>query len=105
MEAFATNDRIFISAMTVTEALVVAGRRGLGAEMSALLDCIDLEIATVSSTAARQAADACAQWGKGVHPARLNFGDRFAYEVAKTRGCPLHYVGTDFARTDVTSVL
>lgn len=105
VEAFATNDRIFISAVTVTDVLNVAGRRDLGAEMSALLDCIDLEIVTVSPTTARQAADAYPQWGKGVHPARLNFGDCFAHEVAKTRDCPLLYVGTDFAQTDVTSVL
>ncbi len=104
-EAFATNDRIVISALTVTEALIVAGRRGLGAEMSALLDGLDLEIASVLPATARQVADAYARWGKGVHPAGLNFGDCFAYEVAKTRGCPLLYVGADFARTDVASVL
>ena len=104
-EAFATNDRIVISALTMTEALIVAGRRGLGAEMSALLDGLDLEIASVLPATARQVADAYARWGKGVHPAGLNFGDCFAYEVAKTRGCPLLYVGADFARTDVASVL
>ena len=104
-EAFATNDRIVISAVTVTEALIVSERRGLGAEMSSLLDGLDLEIASVSSATARQVADTYAQWGKGVHPAGLNFGDCFAYEVAKSRDCPLLYVGTDFARTDVASVL
>ena len=104
-EAFATNDRIVISAVTVTEALIVSERRGLGAEMRSLLDGLDLEVASVSPATARQVADTYAQWGKGVHPAGLNFGDCFAYEVAKTRDCPLLYVGTDFARTDVASVL
>ena len=104
-EAFATNDRIVISAATMAEALIVAGRRGLGAEMNALLDGLDLEIAGVSLTMARRVADACARWGKGVHPAGLNLGDCFAYEVARIRNCPLLYVGTDFARTDVASVL
>ena len=104
-EAFATNDRIVISAVTVTEALIVSERRGLGAEMSSLLDGLDLEVASVSPATARQVADAYAQWDKGVHPAGLNFGDCFAYEVAKTRDCPLLYVGTDFARTDVATVL
>ena len=33
--------------------------------------------------------------------AALNFGDCFAYEVAKERGCPLLYVGDDFAKTDI----
>ena len=104
-EAFATNDRIVISATTVAEALIVAERRGLGAEMAGLVDGLDLEIANVSLAMARRVADTYARWGKGVHPAGLNFGDCFAYEVARTRDCPLLYVGTDFARTDVASVL
>jgi ribonuclease VapC len=37
--------------------------------------------------------------------AALNFGDCFAYEVAKYYDCPLLYVGDDFARTDIASVL
>ena len=104
-DAFATNDRIVISAVTAAEALIVAGRRGLGTEMSALLDGLDLEIASVSATTAEQVADAYARWGRGVHPAGLNFGDCFAYDVAKTRDCSLLYVGADFAGTDVASVL
>ena len=104
-EAFATNDRIVISAETVTDALIVSGRRGLGTEMNAFLDGLDLEIASVSLVTEGQVADAYAQWGKGVHPARLNFGDCFAYEVAETQGCFLLDVGTDFARTDVARVL
>ena len=91
--------------MTVTEALIVSERRGFGAEMRTLLDGLDLEVASVSLATARQVADTYAQWGKSVHPAGLNFGDCFAYEVAKSRDCPLLYVGTDFARTDVASVL
>ena len=104
-EAFATTDRIVVSAATVAEALVVAERRGLGAEMTGLIDGLDIEIASVSPAMARRVADAYARWGKGVHPAGLNFGDCFAYEIAKTRDCPLLYVGADFARTDVASVL
>lgn len=102
-EALATDDRIVVSAATVAEALIVAERRGLGAEMAALLDGFDLEVASVSPATARRVADAYARWGKGVHPAGLNFGDCFACEVAKARDCPLLHVGADFARTDVAS--
>ena len=105
VEAFATNERIVISAATVAEALIVAERRGLGAEMTGLIDGLELEIASVSPAVARRVADTYARWGKGAHPAGLNFGDCFAYEVAKTRDCPLLYVGADFTRTDVTGVL
>ena len=44
-------------------------------------------------------------WGKGVHPAGLNFGDCFAYATAKEFGCPLLYIGNDFPRTDVVSAI
>ena len=43
--------------------------------------------------------------GRGMHPSALNFGDCFAYAVAKEQSCRLLYVGDDFAKTDVDSVL
>ena len=104
-QVLATNDRIVISAATVAEALIVAQRRNLGAEMARLIDGLGLEIASITLTAARRVADCYARWGKGVNPAGLNFGDCFAYEVARSHGCPLLFVGEDFARTDVVSVL
>lgn len=51
------------------------------------------------------AFDAFARFGKGIHPARLNFGDCMAYAVAQVAGCPLLYKGQDFARTDIASAL
>jgi ribonuclease VapC len=51
------------------------------------------------------AGDFNERWGRGVHPAALNFGDCFAYEVAKENGCRLLYVGEDFGKTDVERVL
>ena len=103
--AIAANSRLLISAATVAEALIVAERRGLGKEMAELVDGLDLEIVNVSPAVARRVADCYARWGKGIHPARLNFGDCFAYEVAKTHDCPLLHIGTDFARTDIARVL
>ena len=97
-EALATDDRIVISAVTVA-----AGRRGLGSEMARLIDGLALEVVSVSSAVAERVAGIHAQRGRGVHPAGLNLGDCFAYEVAKTRDCPLLYVGADFARTDIAS--
>ena len=73
--------------------------------MAALIDGLALDVETVTLVVARRVADIYARWGKGIDPAGLNFGDCFAYDVAKTRGCPLLYVGKDFARTDVGSVL
>ena len=54
---------------------------------------------------ARHVAKAYDEWGKGVHPAALNFGDCFAYAVAKEQRCPLLYVGDDFSKTDIVGVI
>ena len=102
--ALETADRLLISAGTVAEALIVAERRGVGEEMTALIDGLGFEIIAVTPAAARRVAAAYDKWGKGVHPAALNFGDCFAYEVAKENGCPLLYVGDDFAKTDLEGV-
>jgi ribonuclease VapC len=47
------------------------------------------------------AAEAYDRWGRGVHPAAWNYGDCFAYVLAKQRSCPLLFVGNDFSQTDV----
>jgi ribonuclease VapC len=105
VEAFADAPEIVITAATVTEALIVATRRGVGEAMSALFDRLPMTVAVVDEDAARRAADAHGQWGKGRHAARLNYGDCFAYEVAQRCGCPLLFVGDDFSRTDIQSAL
>ena len=46
-------------------------------------------------------ADAYDRWGKGVHPAGLNFGDCFAYACAEAYSTRLIYKGKDFAQTDL----
>lgn len=96
------NEGAMMSAATLAEALIVAERRGLRAEMADLVEGLNLEVVNVSAATARRVADTYAQWGKGVNPAGLNFGDCFAYDLAKTSDCPLLYVGLDFARTDIT---
>lgn len=96
---------VLISAGTMAEALIVAGRRNVGEEMAGLIDSLGFEVISVSAASARRVAQAYSLWGKGLHPAGLNFGDCFAYEVATDRGCRLLFVGDDFARTDVVSAL
>jgi ribonuclease VapC len=102
--ALEADDTLLISAGTVAEALIVAARRHVGDEMERLIDGLGLEIVNVTPAAARRVARAYDQWGKGLHPAALNFGDCFAYVVAKEHGCRLLYVGEDFRRTDVAAV-
>ena len=65
-----------------------------------------IELVPVDEAQARIARDAYRDFGKGSgHPAQLNFGDCFAYALAKTKGEPLLYKGNDFSHTDVAAAL
>jgi ribonuclease VapC len=96
---------VFISAGTLTEALIVAGRRGVAAEMALLVEGLGFEVVPVTTAVAMGVAEAYARWGRGPDPAGLNFGDCFAYQTAQSKECPLLYVGTDFSRMDLVSAL
>jgi ribonuclease VapC len=99
--ALEAEDEILISAGTVAEALIVSERRNVGEEVATLIDGLGFDIVEVTPAAARRIALAYARWGKGIHPASLNFGDCFAYDVAKEHTCSLLFVGDDFAKTDI----
>ena len=103
--ALEAEEKLLISSGTVAEVLIVAARRNVGEEMERLIEGLGFEIVSITPASARRIARAYESWGKGVHPAGLNFGDCFAYEVAKEHGCPLLFVGKDFALTDVAGVL
>ena len=63
-------------------------------------------IEPVTEIQARIARDAYRDFGRGSgHPAKLNFGDCFAYALAKTSGEPLLFKGNDFVHTDIASAL
>ncbi len=103
--ALAAEDNILISAGTVAEALIVSAQRNVGAEVTRIIDGLGFDVVAVTPAAARRIAQAYRRWGKGFNRAALNFGDCFAYEVAKEHACRLLYVGEDFSRTDVEGVL
>lgn len=96
---------VLISAGTLAELLIVSGTRNRLDEVDQLINGLGFDVVPVTSAAARRAANAHRKWGKGIHPASLNFGDCFAYELAKSRGCPLLFVGSDFGKTDVELAL
>lgn len=96
---------VLISAGTLAEAYIVAARRHVTIELARLVDGLGLEVVTVTAASAQRMNQAYERWGRGMHPASLNFGDCFAYELAKDRGCPLLYIGNDFSQTDIESVL
>jgi ribonuclease VapC len=94
-------DKILISAGTMAEALIVALRRNRADEMKKLIAGLGIETIGVTAATVQNVVQAYETWGKGVHSASLNFGDCFAYALAKERDCRLLYVGEDFARTDL----
>ncbi len=66
----------------------------------------DISVMPVTESQARIARDAYRDFGKGSgHPANLNFGDCFAYALAKESGEPLLFKGDDFPHTDIVAVL
>jgi ribonuclease VapC len=62
-----------------------------------------MEIAAFTESQARLAREAFKHYGKGRHPAKLNFGDCMSYALARETGEELLYKGTDFAQTDIIS--
>ena len=92
-----------ISAATVLEATIVLetrlGEAG-GREFDLWLHKVGAEVVAVDAEQMDAARRAWRRFGKGRHPAALNFGDCFSYALALTRGEPLLFNGEDFARTD-----
>ncbi|KQT07374.1 MULTISPECIES: type II toxin-antitoxin system VapC family toxin [unclassified Bradyrhizobium] len=65
------------------------------------LALMEIKTVNVAPETARIALEAYDRYGKGRHPARLNFGDCFAYACARNLGEPLMFKGADFPQTDI----
>lgn len=91
----------------VEAALVVDSRRNprAKARFEDLIRELCVEVVPVTVEAAYRSRAAHADYGRGNHPAKLNFGDCFAYALAKLSGEPLLFIGNDFAQTDVEPAL
>jgi len=93
-----------IGAPTLAEAgLVLTAKMGGEARiaLSRLLQEAGLTVIPFAEEHWRVAVDAYARFGKGRHPAALNFGDCLSYAVARLAGQPLLFVGNDFSKTDL----
>ena len=105
LHAVAKADALAMSAVTFSETLIVARFRGVEELTRELLEGWGVTILDATASVASRVVQVYGQWGKGQHPASLNFCDCFAYEAAKTNNCPLLYVGRDFSQTDIVSAL
>ena len=93
-----------MSVVALLEAAMVVESRGgaaAGQELDVLLEKAAVELVPVTPEHANAARRAWRRFGKGNHPAALNFGDCFAYALAEMTGEPLLFKGEDFARTDI----
>ena len=107
-EAIAADPVRLISAASFLEAQIALATK-YGDRALRLLDDFLHEarvtIAVVDEEQARAAGAAFRHFGKGRHPAGLNFGDCFGYALAKVTGEPLLYKGQDFSKTDIASAI
>ena len=97
-----------MSAAVVVETSIVieaaAGNAGIR-ELDALLDAAGIEIVPFQPAHVALAREGLRRFGKGRHPAKLNFGDCLSYALARQRAEPLLFTGDDFSRTDIMSAL
>ena len=98
---------VCISAVTRLEAFTVAMAQGeIGSQkLAELLGQLSPQVIAFDEVQSSLAVTAVKAFGKGHHPARLNFGDCCAYALAKSLNLPLLYKGNDFAQTDIVSAL
>jgi len=108
VEAIATAPSCRISAATFLEASIIAESRGGDL---AIRQCDSffresrISVESFTEEQALLARQAYSEYGKGRHPAGLNFGDCFSYALAKSTGEPLLFKGSDFSQTDIQSGL
>jgi ribonuclease VapC len=110
-EALWAADEAKISAGTVLELSIVLATRKVAAAAEAarwldeLLEDASIAVEPVDRLQVQIARTAYAQYGRGMgHQAQLNFGDCFAYALAKALDAPLLFKGMDFAKTDLRAV-
>lgn len=104
VQAIAEADRRLMSAASLLEAAIVVDNQicpAAGRQLDAFVEDAQIEIEPVTERQVKIARQAYLDFGKGNHPAKLNFGDCFAYALAKATGEPLLFKGDDFAQTDI----
>jgi ribonuclease VapC len=101
-------DRCLMSAANFVElSMVIEGQigRDAGRQCDAFFRRAGIQIEPVTVEQAYLARQAFLDFGRGRHAAGLNFGDCFAYALAKITGEPLLFKGEDFKQTDLTPAL
>jgi ribonuclease VapC len=102
----ASSPRLLSAASLLEASIVIESRKGDagGRELDLLIYRGGMEVVVVDQDQAEIARVAWRRFGKGRHPAALNYGDCFAYALAKSRRMPLLFRGDDFSQTDIECV-
>ena len=97
------NRRLMSVANFVELSMVIEGQTGpaAGQQVDAFMKAANVDLAPVTKEHGRLARQAFRDFGRGRHPAGLNFGDCFAYALAKATGDALLFKGRDFSQTDI----
>ena len=104
IEAIELADIRLVSAASFLEAsIVILTRYGMDGilDLDLFMAKAGIEISSVDSDQANIARRAFRDFGRGRHPAELNFGDCFSYALAKSLDLPLLFKGNDFSKTDI----
>lgn len=101
----AAESRVMSAANFVEASIVIESRYGAEGlrELDRFLDRAGVDLIGVDVEQGTVARDAFSRFGKGRHPAGLNFGDCFAYALARILAQPLLQKGDDFSKTDLTT--
>ena len=102
-----SSPRLLSAANLLETSIVIESRKGEtgGRELDLLLYRARIDIVPLDQDQAEIARIAWCRFGKGRHPAALNYSDCFAYALAKSRRLPLLYIGDDFSQTDIETAL
>ncbi len=96
-----TSPVVLLEAAMILSTLLRKDPRDVLVDIRSFLERAAIDVVPVTESTGDAAVEAFALYGKGRHPARLNFGDCLSYASAKEHRLPLFYKGDDFARTDL----
>jgi ribonuclease VapC len=101
-DALTGHQNAAIGAPTITQTAIVLLAKGAPPSLlPALLRRAGIDVVSFTAQHADLAADAYATYGRGRHPASLDFGDCMTYAVARRAMAPLLFIGNDFSLTDI----
>lgn len=108
VDALMDADGCVVSAVSILETAMVLARSfdgpAIWEPLDRLIAAAGVEIVAFDTGQALRARDAFIRYGKGRHPAGLNFGDCAVYALASSRALPLLFKGDDFEKTDLPAV-